>query len=142
MKERRTEHLHTLVTPRERELIEDWRFANRFETRAAAVRHLVQTGLKFDAAQKRIDDAGAKMVATMSSTKRKVEQAFAKGQSLDSRSKLFLDAYVSLVREINRMTEALASAQMERGYFVAERAAINEAVASADEMSKLFRDPP
>lgn len=43
--DKKTERLHMLISPAEIEAIETWRFANRIQTRAEAVRRLVKIGL-------------------------------------------------------------------------------------------------
>ncbi len=46
----RTERLQVMLEPEELSALDDWRFENRFPTRAAAVRELLRRGLSLGAA--------------------------------------------------------------------------------------------
>ena len=47
---KRAERLQVMLTPAELDALDDWRFARRMPTRAAAIRELLRLGLAADAA--------------------------------------------------------------------------------------------
>jgi hypothetical protein len=130
----KTERLHLVISPSELNEIDDWRFANRIGTRGEAVRRLAQKGLRLDAAQRRID-AGAKMTATLKVSRRKIERAFERQDPSDARAALFLDAYVSLVENLQN----LATVQAKESYSASDNDKVDEALLVANSIEELLR---
>lgn len=63
--ENKTERVQLLMAPSEVEAIDDWSFAHRVRTRAAAIRRLIVNGLNFEAVEK-VADKGSAIVMKLS----------------------------------------------------------------------------
>ena len=56
----RAERLQIMLTPIELKLVDDWRFARRMPSRAAAIRELLKRGLMADGFETAVDGAMSK----------------------------------------------------------------------------------